>query len=156
MIKENVLEELGSLISPVFEELNYELYYIEYVKENGDNYLRVYIDKPQGKVDFTDCTAISKRVNEIFDENEMEKKIDVDYLEVSSPGIYRNLHNDEHFNKVLENKIKVNLKSPIDGKKSLIGILKEVKETEIVVEVEGESLELPKDKIKSANLEGEV
>lgn len=156
MIKEKVLEELGTLISPVFEELKYELYYIEYVKENGDNYLRVYIDKPQDKVDFTDCTAISKRVNEIFDENEMEKKIDVDYLEVSSPGVYRSLHNDDHFNKVLGNKIKVNLKSAIDGKKSLIGILKEVKEIEIVVEVEGANIEIPKDKIKSANLEGEV
>lgn len=155
-MKEKVLEELTDLFNPIFDELNYELYYLEYVNENGDNYLRVYIDKPEGKVDFKDCEVISRRVNEIFDEKEMEKKIDVDYLEVSSPGVYRSLHNDDHFTRVLNKKIKVILKSPIEKAKKLEGILREVKEDMIIVEVEGNNIEVPKEKIKSANLESEL
>lgn len=156
MNNESVLKQLETLFNPIFEELNYELYHLECVKEAGENYLRVYIEKPGDKVDFKDCEAISRRVNEVFDENQMEKKIDVDYLEVSSPGVYRALHNDNHFNRVLEKKIKVILKSPVENSKKFEGILKEVKEEEIIVEVKGSSVVIPKDKIKSANLEVDI
>lgn len=156
MNQESVLKELETLFNPVFIELNYELYYLEYIKENGENYLRIYIEKPNDKVDFKDCEAISRRVNELFDEKQMEKKIDVDYLEVSSPGVYRTLHNDKHFNKVLNKKIRVILKNPIENIKKIEGILKEVKIDEIIVENKGNDISIPKDKIKSANLEGDI
>ena len=156
MMKENVLEQLATLFNPIFEEENYELYHLEYVKENGENYLRVYIENPNGKVDFKACESISRKVNEIFDLKEMEKKIDVDYLEVSSPGVFRALHNDDHFNRVLDNNIKVILNSPVEDLKKIEGILREVKEEEIVVEIKGKSIAIPKDKIKSANLEGDI
>lgn len=156
MMKESVLKELETLFNPVFEEMDYELYYLEYVKEAGENYLRVYIEKPGDKVDFKDCEAISRRINELFDENQMEKKIDVDYLEVSSPGVYRALHNDNHFNRVLDKKIKIVLKSPIENSKKFEGVLKEVKDEEIVVDIKGNNVVIPKDKIKSANLEGDI
>ena len=156
MMKENVLEQLATLFNPIFEELNYELYHLEYVKEGGENYLRVYIENPNGKVDFAACESVSRKVNELFDLKEMEKQIDVDYLEVSSPGVFRALHNDDHFNKVLEEKIKVVLKSPIENSKKFEGILKEVKEEEIIVEVKGSNIVIPKDKIKSANLECDI
>lgn len=155
-MKESVLKELETLFNPVFEEMDYELYYLEYVKEAGENYLRVYIEKPGDKVDFKDCEAISRRINELFDENQMEKKIDVDYLEVSSPGVYRALHNDNHFNRVLDKKIKIVLKSPIENSKKFEGVLKEVKDEEIVVDIKGNNVVIPKDKIKSANLEGDI
>jgi ribosome maturation factor RimP len=155
-MKENVLEQLTTLFNPIFEELNYELYHLESVRENGENYLRIYIENPEGKVDFKACEDVSRKVNELFDLHEMEKKIDVDYLEVSSPGVYRALHNDDHFNKVLDKKIKVVLKSPIENVKKFEGVLKEIKADEILVDVNGTVITIPKEKIKSANLEGDI
>ncbi|MGL5634819.1 MAG: ribosome maturation factor RimP [Sarcina sp.] len=156
MMNNNVLDELVTLFNPIFEDANCELYHIEYVKENGENYLKIYIDKPEAKIDFSDCEAVSRKVNELFDLNQMEKKIDVDYLEVSSPGIFRALHNDNHFTKVLNENIKVILNGQIDGAKKFEGILREVNKEDIVVEVKGNNIVIPKDKIKSANLEGDI
>ena len=39
-----LLEKIYQLVRPVAEELNYEIYHIEYVKENGEYYLRIYIE----------------------------------------------------------------------------------------------------------------
>lgn len=151
-----VLKELSTLFNPVIEEINYELYHIEHVKEGGEFYLRVYIENPNGKVDFKDCEGVSRKINDLFDEKQMEKKIDVDYLEVSSPGVYRALHNDAHFNRVLDKKIRVILNSPVENAKKFEGILKEVKVEEIIIEVKNKEVVIPKEKIKSANLEADI
>ena len=155
-MENTVLEELITLFNPIIKEINYELYHLEYIKEAGEDYLRIYIENPDGKVDFKDCESVSRKINDVFDEKQMEKKINVDYLEVSSPGVYRALHNDEHFNRVLEKKIRVILKSPLENSKKFEGTLKEVKSEEIIVEVNSKEVIIPKVQIKSANLEGDI
>ena len=54
-----LLETIDQLVRPIAEELNYEIYHIEYVKENGDYYLRIYIDK-DGGIALSDCEALSE------------------------------------------------------------------------------------------------
>ena len=49
-----LIEKIYELVKPVADELNYEIYHIEYVKENGEYYLRIYIDKENG-ITLTDC-----------------------------------------------------------------------------------------------------
>ena len=105
MKKELIVNELTNEFEPVINEQGYELYYIEYVKENNANYLRFYIDKAEVGVGFKDCEVVSRRINEIFDEKQMEKEIDVDFLEVSSPGIDRILATTDHFNRVIEKNV---------------------------------------------------
>lgn len=154
MIKEQFLLDLEEMFLPIVNDLNYELYYVEYVKENNEYYLRLYIDKENGRISLSDCEAVSRRISELLDEKDPIK--DPYYLEVSSPGLNRKLYKVEHFNKFLDNEIKVIFTKAIDGNKSIQGILKEVKEDVIVLEVEGNEINVPKDKIKSANLEGEI
>ncbi|MGL5615711.1 MAG: ribosome maturation factor RimP [Sarcina sp.] len=156
MKKELMVEDLIKEFEPMIVELGYELYYIEYVKENNANYLRFYIDKADGGVGFKDCETVSRRINEIFDEKEMEKRVDVDFLEVSSPGIDRILATTEHFEKVIAKKVVIILSKPVEGKKKYEGILKSANENEIVVEVGDLEINIPKDKIKKANLQGEI
>ena len=153
MKKNALIEKIEELIEPIISELLYELYYVEYIKENGEFYLRIYIDKEEGRISLDDCVAVSRGVSEILDtEDPIE---DAYYLEVSSPGLNRGLYKEEHFKKFIGSEVLVKLTSSINGTKSIKGILKDVLEDYIVVEDETE-VEILKNKIKYANLEGEI
>ena len=82
------------LITPILDELGFELYDVEYVKEGADYYLRAYIDK-EGGITIDDCVDVSRRMNELLD---AEPQIggDEGYIfEVSSPGLGRILKKDK-------------------------------------------------------------
>lgn len=153
MKKDILIEKIEKLVKPITAELLYELYHVEYVKENGDFYLRIYIDKEEGRISLDDCEAVSRRVSDILDTQDPIK--DAYYLEVSSPGLNRGLYKEEHFKKYVGREVLVKLTSSINGSKNIKGILKDVLEDSIVVEAETE-VKIPEDKIKSANLEGEI
>lgn len=149
---DSLIEKIYQLVRPVAEELQYELYHIEYVKENGEYYLRIYIDK-DGGISLTDCEKVSRRVSDIMDE---EDPIPVAYyLEVSSPGLNRGLYTEAHYVMQIGKEVLIRFKKSFEGKKNVKGILREVKEDSIVIEAEN-LITIPKDKIKSANLEGEI
>lgn len=147
-----LLETVDQLVRPIAEELKYEIYHIEYVKENGEYYLRIYIDK-DGGITLSDCEALSRRVSDVMDEKDPIKE--AYFLEVSSPGLNRGLFTDDHFKKQIEKEIMVRFTKSVDGRKNVKGILKEVNDDSIVVEAD-KLVTIPKDKIKSANLEGEI
>ena len=153
MKKDVLIEKIEELVKPIISELLYELYYVEYIKENGEFYLRIYIDKKDDRISLDDCVAVSRRVSEILDTEDPIKE--AYYLEVSSPGLNRGLYKEEHFKKFIGREVLVKLTSSINGTKSVKGILKDVLEDSIVVEAETE-VEILKDKIKFANLEGEI
>lgn len=153
MKKDALIERIEELVRPIVLELSRELYYVEYVKENGEFYLRIYIDKENDRISLDDCEAVSRRVSEVLDTEDPIKE--AYYLEVSSPGLNRGLYNEEHFKKFIGREVLIRLSSAIDGVKSIKGILKDNLEDSIVVEGEKE-IKIPKNKIKSANLEGEI
>ncbi|MBS6501165.1 MAG: ribosome maturation factor RimP [Clostridium sp.] len=147
-----LLETIDQLVRPIAEELNYEIYHIEYVKENGEYYLRIYIDK-DGGIALSDCEALSRRVSDVMDEKDPIK--DAYFLEVSSPGLNRTLFTDDHFKKQIGKEIMVRFTKSLNGRKNIKGILKEVNDDSVIVETD-DLITIPKDKIKSANLEGEI
>jgi len=153
MKKDILIEKIEELIQPIISELLYELYHVEYIKENGDFYLRIYIDKEEGRISLNDCEAVSRRVSEILDVKDPIQ--DAYYLEVSSPGLNRGLYKEEHFKKFIGREVLIKLTSTINEVKSVKGILKAVLEENIIVEAETE-VEIPMNKIKYANLEGEI
>lgn len=153
MKKDILIEKIEEVVKPITTELSYELYYVEYIKENGEFYLRIYIDKEEGRISLDDCATVSRRVSEILDVQDPIE--DAYYLEVSSPGLNRGLYTEEHFKRFIGSEVLIKLTKSVDGMKSVKGILKEVLDDSIVVEGETE-VKILKDKIKSANLEGEI
>lgn len=153
MKKDALIEKIEELIRPIVLELSCQLYYVEYVKENGEYYLRIYIDKENDRISLNDCEAVSRRVSEVLDVEDPIKE--AYYLEVSSPGLNRGLYNDEHFKRFIGSEVLIKLTGSLNGTKSVKGILKDVLDDEIIVESETE-VKIPKDKIKHANLEGEI
>ncbi|AYE33071.1 ribosome maturation factor RimP [Clostridium septicum] len=147
-----LIQTIDQLVRPIADELNYEIYHIEYVKENGEYYLRIYIDK-DGGIALSDCEALSRRVSDVLDEK--DPIATAYFLEVSSPGLNRGLFTDAHFEKQIGKEVLIRFTKSLDGRKNVKGVLKEVKEDVIIVE-DKDLVTIPKDKIKSANLDGEI
>lgn len=147
---ESLVNDVESLIKPSIEEMNYELYHVEYVKENGEFYLRIYIDSTSG-ISLQDCEKVSRTISDLLDEADPIK--DAYYLEVSSPGINRYLYTPKHYQDNISKKILVKTISPVLAKKTHEGILKSFNDNEITIENNNEEIKIPLDKIKSVNVE---
>ena len=152
MKNDALVTQIYEMVKPISDELNYEIYHIEYVKENGEYYLRIYIEK-EGGITLNDCEALSRRVSDLMDEK--DPIAEAYFLEVSSPGLNRTLFTEAHYKRFVGREVMVKLTKAIEGKKSIKGILKEVNEENIVVEADSLVI-VPKDKIKSTNIEGEI
>lgn len=152
MKNDALVNEIYEMVKPISDELNYDIYHVEYVKENGELYLRIYIEK-DGGITLSDCEALSRRVSDLMDEKDPIK--DPYFLEVSSPGLNRTLFTEEHYKRFIGREVMVKFTKSVDGKKNIKGILKEVNEDSIVVEAD-QLINIPKDKIKSVNIEGEI
>jgi len=120
MSKTKVEDIVYELCKPVTDKNNFELVEVEYKKEGGEWYLRIYIDK-EGGVSIDDCQIVSEEVSEILDEVD---PIEMAYIfEVSSPGIERPLKTERDYQKAMGKLMEAKLFSPIEGKKLIAGIL---------------------------------
>lgn len=147
-----LIDKLTRIIEPLVIESGYELYHLEFVKESGEDYLRVYIDKEDG-ITLDDCVKVNKVVSEALD---LEDPIpSFYYLEISSPGLDRILHTDKHLKKYLNHNVKVRLKNLIMGKKKIEGKLKDFNSESVIIDLEDEDITLNRDNIISISLKGE-
>ncbi len=130
MAEGNIETRVEKRLRPIIEDLNYDLYDVQFVKEGKDYYLRIIIDK-DGTIDIKDCEIVNNAINDILDEEDYIKE--QYYLEVSSPGLERILRKKEHFLKQIGNEINVKLFKAINKEKELKGILKEYNDNEIIL-----------------------
>lgn len=115
-----VTEVVAALAAPVVEEHGCTLWDVEYVKEAGEWFLRLYIDKAEG-VSINDCEAISRVVSDLLDEAD---PIEGSYtFEVSSAGLERALKKPEHFAASIGQMVDVKLYRARDGQKEFTGVL---------------------------------
>lgn len=118
--KPNTVQVAERIIKPVLDELGLELWDTRYEKEGSLWFLRYFIDK-DGGVTINDCEAASKAVSKLLDDAD---PIDQSYvLEVSSPGIERQLVKDWHFARYLGQEVSVRLIRPVDGVRDFVGAL---------------------------------
>lgn len=111
MLHQSLLTELIGLISPILDDLEFELVDLEYKREGRDLFLRIFIDKPGG-ISLDDCVNVSREVGALL---EVENVIDEAYrLEVSSPGLDRPLKRPEDFERFVGEHVKVKAKDGID------------------------------------------
>ncbi len=131
--KEDYEKQTEELLNPIVEELGFELVDVEYVKEAGTWYLRVYIDK-QGGITVDDCEAVSRRFSDILDE---KNYIEESYIfEVSSPGLGRPLKKEKDFKRSMGEEVEIRTYRAIDKQKEFIGILKDYDKNTVTIEYE--------------------
>ena len=138
-----VTEVVAALAAPVVEEHGCTLWDVEYVKEAGEWFLRLYIDKAEG-VSINDCEAISRVVSDLLDEAD---PIEGSYtFEVSSAGLERSLKKPEHFAACMGQTVDVKLYRAREGRKEFAGYLKGYDEAtgDVTVTVGSQDLVFPK------------
>lgn len=147
---EDYEQRTQKLLEPILEKNNYELYDVEFVKEAGNWYLRVYIDK-EGGITIDDCELVSKELSELLDDHDF---ISESYmLEVSSPGLGRRLRKDKHFEKSIGEEVEIKLYKPINKKKEFVGLLRSFDKDTIAIELSDKTvMEIPREQIANVRL----
>ena len=146
-----IVEKVRELVEPIIKNMGYRLFDIEFKSEKGW-VLRIILDK-DGGITIGDCEEVSKKISALLD---VEDIIPVSYfLEVSSPGLTRELTKPSHFEFFQGRYIRVILREPVEGKREIKGYIEGVKEGILHIREKETSKEyyIPISFIARANLE---
>ena len=144
-----VTDIVAALAAPIVEEAGCSLWDVEYVKEAGEWFLRVYIDKEDG-ISIDDCEAVSRPLSDKLDEAD---PIEGSYtFEVSSAGADRVLKKPEHFTQFQGAEVEVKLYRPQEGQKNFIGLLQSWQDGDTTIEVGGKPMTFTKKDIALVRL----
>ena len=146
-------DRLIARFEPELQGLGYELIEVEFAPGPGGGTLRFYIDKPHengGGIDAEDCARVS---HALLDSIEKDDPMPGDYsIEVSSPGLDRALRTPAHFSQFVDNRVKVELLAPRDGRKRYTGVLRRADGESIEMEVDNFSVSIRLKEISKARL----
>lgn len=146
---QQIAQEVIGIVEPVVEDLGLDLVDVEYVTERGRWVLRVYIDKPGG-VTVDDCADVSSEIGDLLDVKGIISGTYV--LEVSSPGLNRPLRKEKDFHWATGKRVKLRIRTPINGRKNFTGILEGITDGIIAIRTEQDLVKVPIRELEKANL----
>ncbi|MDK2563305.1 ribosome maturation factor RimP [Romboutsia sedimentorum] len=149
-MKKSIEATIEEMVAKITDPLNFEIVDVEYVKEAGEYYLRVYIDK-DGGIALSDCESVSRQLSEVLDVKDPIK--DNYFLEVSSPGLDRPLKKDKDFVRYQGRDVEIKLYKPMDGCKQFEGELVGLtEENNIKLIIDGNEVEFGKKEVALVRL----
>jgi ribosome maturation factor RimP len=119
-MKQSIKDTVRELIEPTVTELGYRIWDVTYSKIGADYHLEITIDNDEG-INIDDCERVHRAIDPLLDEQDPIESFY--YLEVSSPGVERELRTAEHIRLSLGAKAEAKLFTAKDGKKSYRGEL---------------------------------
>lgn len=129
----NTVAAVEKMAAPIAEELGLKIWDIRFMKEGSQWYLRIFIEK-EGGVSIDDCVDFTHAINKPLDEQD---PIEQAYcLEVSSPGLERELVRPEHFEQYTGQKVRLKTIRPMNGEREFKGILESFDSPNITVRLE--------------------
>jgi ribosome maturation factor RimP len=146
-LSQSIISTIDAMIRPMLDENGFELVDIEFVKEGGNRFLRVIVDKPEG-IDIDDCSKISEYVSDKLDEQ--DPITEAYFLEVTSPGAERPLKKPADFHKAVNLNVFITTSEEIGGKKEFEGILSSFDEENLVIKAGKKIYTLPYSKVATA------
>ena len=147
-----ITEQVEAFAEPIVRQLGCSLWDVEYVREGGEWYLRLYIDK-EGGVNISDCEAVSRAVDPILDEKDPIP--DSYHFEVCSAGLERTLRRPGDFEQFLGSSVTVRLYAPKNGAKEHTGILLDYRDGAVDVAIAGQTVTFEKQEIALVHLHAE-
>ena len=144
-----ITELVAEVAAPVAQEQGCTLWDVEYVREAGQWYLRLYLDK-DGGVDILDCENVSRKVSDLLDEID---PIEGSYIfEVSSAGAARQLKRPSDFEKFMGSPVLLQTYQNRDGRKEFAGVLKGYDGGAVVLEMGTQELRFEKNEVAMVRL----
>lgn len=141
-------DSIHTSIEPDVEGLGYTVEYVENVKEGESKILRVVIDKENTSLTTDDCEIVSRKIEDKVDSL---MKDEMYILEISSPGLERELKNTKLYNKYIGYNIRVKLYNKIENVKELEGILKEATDEFVIITSGDKEIKIERENISCAN-----
>ena len=138
--------KIKEVLEPVINDLGFKVYDIIYEKEAQDYYLRVFIEKDE-VISSDDCALVSQTIDPILDEKDFIKGSYL--LEVSSPGLERRIRDDAQLERAINSKIEVHTYKKVNEDKVLIGNLISFSESNIVLDINNENIEIDRNNIST-------
>ncbi len=149
-MKKSIEATIEEMVAKITDPLNFEIVDVEYVKEAGEYYLRVYIDK-DGGIALSDCESVSRQLSEVLDVKDPIR--DNYFLEVSSPGLDRPLKKDKDFVRYQGRDVEIKLYKPMNGCKQFEGELVGLtEENNIKLIIDGNEVEFGKKEVALVRL----
>ena len=154
MAKEDIQARVTALLEEYTEGRELEIYNVVYKKEGPEWVLRVFLDKPMGAeseyVSIDECEEATRYLSDKLDELDL---IDRSYnLEVSSPGLDRELIHETDYVRFAGREVEVRTYQQIEGSKNFEGTLVGKEDNIVIIEAAGKRLEIPAEKISKINL----
>ncbi len=144
-----ITDLVADLAAPIVASAGCSLWDVEYSKEAGSWFLRVYIDK-EGGISIDDCEAVSRPLSDLLDQSD---PIEGSYtFEVSSAGADRVLKKPEHFARFQGDEVELKLYRPRDGRKDFVGLLRSYQDGDVTLEVNGAPMTFEKKEIALVRL----
>ena len=135
-MKKNIRDTVKEAILPTVTELGYEIWDVTYSKIGADYHLEITIDSERG-IDIQDCEKVHRAIDPILDE--LDPIESFYYLDVSSPGVERELRTAEHISRSIGERVEAKLFTLKDGRKSIVGTLSAFEDGKITI-TEGEAM----------------
>ena len=144
-----ITEQVWQFAEPLVQANGCSLWDVEYVREGGEWFLRLYIDK-EGGVNIDDCEAVSRAVDPVLDEKD---PIPESYrFEVCSAGLERALKRPGDFQQFLGSPVTVKLYRPHNGLKEIPGILRGYEDGRVTIEAGKETIQFEKSQVALVRL----
>ena len=141
-------EKIEELVTKPITDLGYRVYDVMYVKEGKDNFLRIFIDSDKG-ISLDDCEKVNDEITDMLDEADLIKE--QYFLEISSPGVERNIRKDKHFEESIGKEVNIKLYKPLENKeKEITGILRAFDKEKVKIKTDqNEEITIPRNNISS-------
>lgn len=144
-----ITDQVWQFAEPIVKANGCTLWDVEYVREGGEWYLRLYLDK-EGGVDINDCEAVSRAVDPILDEKD---PIPESYhFEVCSAGLERPLKRPSDFEQFMGHDVLVKLYQPKNGAKECCGRLVGYDDGRVTIESAGNMVTFEKQEVALVRL----
>ena len=143
-MKKSIKETVRDAVSPTITELGYDIWDITYSKVGADYHLEITIDSPNG-INIEDCEKVHRAIDPILDE--VDPIEGFYYLDVSSPGIERELRTDAHILHSIGQKVEAKLFAAKDGRRVVCGILKSFEDGVLVITEQAGDVSLTQNEI---------
>lgn len=143
-MKKSVKETVREAILPTVTELGYLIWDITYSKVGADYHLEITIDNEAG-INIEDCEKVHRAIDPILDECDPIEGFY--YLEVSSPGVERELRTEEHIARCKGERVEAKLFTAKNGKKSIVGTLGELSDGVVTIDTPDGEVALKREEI---------
>lgn len=136
--------DVAKLVETTLAGMGYELVDLEL---SGRGLMRVFMDKPDG-ITLEDCERVSNQLVRLF----TVENVVYERLEVSSPGLDRALKKEADFVRFAGQKAQIKVRMPMEGRKNFVGILGEVKDGVVQLDMDGSLVAIELSNIDKARL----